>query len=483
MLQSKTSPEALDALIASLGAASGSSASSPEVLAFLDDCCARFTKVPIKYFDDLDLFCKRNERPSSDPPHISPLLMTVVEQWPFRASDSTTSAAAEPIAQWISRLLYLLKLIGEDEDLLIPVRDTLVEAAKKEHKGLLQDSFLWKMGKERAKEALKLATGADFSGSDRSTTSPVPRPQSANSNKVRAEVNLEAPPVEDERHTGLTRWKKKELTEAIEDGDIGNLLLCLCSTHQEIRLQAINNIQQLMTRMKVNASNDHHLSTAPPAESGNNSGVEYDWQQLYLLFGEILETVDLTGEDAFPYVGGVLAARCVTVLADPTLSLFSAINRFLTASPAWDMHSLLRYFWHRIVASEPDDDGTYHQQVDWYLDFLLDSLRTPADMELFRRSNIFEQLLSHYSSRSCTVPAKEKIIKLLLRATHVGGSTTLVTRCGLIAWIQMMLDGHDPRHRILRTLASRVYETYDQDKVAQWSSGIAREQIAALTNV
>lgn len=479
MLQTKTSPDTLDALIASLGAMSGSDTPSGDVLDFLDDCCSRFNKVPIKYFDDLDAMRTRNLHSGSDFGPFSPLLMTLVEQWPFKGGEITTSIAADALAQWLSRLLYLLKLIGEDETMLGFVRDTLVEAANPSYKDVLKDAFLWKMGKERAKEALKLATGADFSGSERSANSPVPREEPEQLAKAQPDIDLEAPPTEDRKHTGLTRWRKKDLAEAIDDGDIGELLLCLCSEHVEIRLQAINSIRQLMATLETSNRKPVENETA---ETNQSSGVDYDLQQLYLLFGELLESVDLTGSEAFPYVGGVLATRCVSIVADPTLPLFSIINRFLTASPAWDVTSLLRYFWHRIVATEPSDDSNYHAEVDWYLDYLLDALRTPVDMELFRRSNIFEQLLSHYSSRSCAVSAKEKIVKLLLRTTHVGGSTTLITRCGLITWIQVMLDGHDSRHRTLRLLASRVYETCDREKVAQWSSGTMKDTIALLTS-
>lgn len=73
------------------------------------------------------------------------------------------------------------------------------------------------------------------------------------------------------------------------------------------------------------------------------------------------------------------------------------------------------------MGSEPDDDGAYHKEVDWFLDYLIDGLRTPRDMESFRKSNVFEQLLSFYASRSCSGAAKEKIVRLLLRATTVGG--------------------------------------------------------------
>jgi nucleolar pre-ribosomal-associated protein 1 len=478
MLQTRTSPDALDALIASVGTPPGSSAPSADVLEFLDDCCSRFVKTPIKYFDDIDTVCARDAQDSTETGPFSTLLMTFVEQWPFRGGEKAAGTAAEPLAQWLSKLLYLLKLIGEDEAMLTLVRDAMVESAAKPHQEVLKDAFLWKMGKESAKEALKLATGADFSGSERSTSSPSPPAGVEPKTTTRPGVDLEAPPVEDEKHTGLTRWKKKDLGEAIDDGDIGELLLCLCSKHAEIRLQAVNGVRQLMATLETSirtTTSEEETSEEPRRHTANA-----DLQQLYLLLGETLESVELLGSEAFPYLGGVLAARCASILADPTQSMYSKISRFLTKAPAWNVQHLLSEFWHAIVASEPDEDGTYHQEVDWFLDYLFDSLRTSQDMEYFRKSNIVEQLLGHYGSRSCAASAKEKILRLLLRATHVDGSTTLITRCGLLPWVQMMLDSQDPRHRTLKTLALRAYETCDQDRVNEWSSGYVAQTVASL---
>jgi nucleolar pre-ribosomal-associated protein 1 len=404
--------------------------------------------------------------------------MTFVEQWPFRGSDEAKSTAAEPLAQWLSKILYLLKLIGEDEKMLVGARDAMVESAGQAYKDVLRDAFLWKMGKESAKEALKLATGADFSGSDRSTSSPSPATESEQRNATRSDVNLEAPSDEDEKHTGLTRWRKKDLGEAIEDGDIGDLLLCLCSKHAEIRLQAINSLRQLMATLDtgIEKPTQEIENTDRPQKYTANA----DLQQLYLLLGEVLETVEVLGSGPFPYLGGVLAARCASIVADPTHSMYSKMSKFLTKAPAWNVQHLLSEFWHSIVASDPDDDGAYHQEVDWFLEYLLDSLRTPQDMEYFRKSNIVEQLLGHYSSRSCAVSAKEKILRLLLRATHVEGSTTLITRCGLIPWIKMMLDNQDPRQQTLKRLASRIYETCDHGRVDEWSGGAVAGAIASI---
>ena len=258
MLQTKTTPDALDVLIASLEPAAGSVPSS-EILDFLDDCCARFIKVPIKYFDDLDVMCAKASLAPADIGPFSPLLMTLVEQWPFKGSESATGPAAEALAGWLSKLLYLFNLVGEDEAVLTLVRDSLIESAGNAYKEVLKDAFLWKMYKARAKEALKLATGADFSGSERSSASPAPQPEPSAPAKTGPTIDLELPPPEDEKHTGLTRWRKKEIDEAIEDGDIGSLLLCLCSQHQEIRIQAMAQIRHLMSTIGVSPFSSPNL--------------------------------------------------------------------------------------------------------------------------------------------------------------------------------------------------------------------------------
>ncbi len=74
-------------------------------------------------------------------------------------------------------------------------------------------------------------------------------------------------------------------------------------------------------------------------------------------------------------------------------------------------------------------------------------------------------------------------MQLLFRCTYVGGSTTLITRCGLLSWIfsrivQIKADvyGLD----ILRGLALRAYETSDQERVNEWSKGIFTAMLDSL---
>jgi nucleolar pre-ribosomal-associated protein 1 len=246
ILQMDTHPDGLGVLLASLSPSCGSLVPSQQVLDFLDDCCVRFIKGSIKYFDDLDALRLRKTRTDSSHGPFSPLLMAIVEQWPFKGGSAQKGNPAEPLAQWLSKLLYLCKLVGEDDVLL----DSLVSSADSGYQQVLKDSFLWKMGKEKAKEALKMATGADFSGSETSVTSPIPQEQPKKNTKEEV-IDLELPPQEDSKHGGLHRWRKKDIDESIDDGDIGELLLCLCSQHAEIRLQAVSNIRRLLAKIEV----------------------------------------------------------------------------------------------------------------------------------------------------------------------------------------------------------------------------------------
>lgn len=197
----------------------------------------------------------------------------------------------------------------------------------------------------------------------------------------------------------------------------------------------------------------------------------------------MLESTAAYKDVPLPYVGGVLGARCIPVIADPTHFLYPKIHAFLTKRPEWAIHGLPRRFCNTILLSPPEDDGAYHKEVDWYLEYLIDSLRTPADMEIFRTNNIFERLLSHYESKSCAIQAKEKIVRLLLRSVAVGAATTLITRYGIMAWVRTMLDQGDRRGRSLKVLVERLWQECDREKVQQWSNGSMKGLVDEVAKV
>ena len=89
-------------------------------------------------------------------------------------------------------------------------------------------------------------------------------------------------------------------------------------------------------------------------------------------------------------------------------------------------------------------------------------------MDLYRRCNVFERLLAFYASVGTKRDIRRKILHLVYRSSEVGGSTTLITRAGIIGWIQAQVSHKDGNDVILRQLMRRLYETCDQERVEKW---------------
>ena len=104
-------------------------------------------------------------------------------------------------------------------------------------------------------------------------------------------------------------------------------------------------------------------------------------------------------------------------------------------------------------------------------------------MEIYRRCNVLEWLLSLCATPSFPETCSERVLDLLFRCTYVGGTTTLITRCAAVSWIMCRLTQNDTSERAnarLRALASRLYETCDQGYVNDWSNGTLSSTLDAL---
>lgn len=76
---------------------------------------------------------------------------------------------------------------------------------------------------------------------------------------------------------------------------------------------------------------------------------------------------------------------------------------------------------------------------------------------------------------------RKKILSLIGCATTVeGGSTTLITRAGILSWIESQLELGDADDVTLKRLAARLLETCDQDRVLSWSQGATGDYLASL---
>ena len=70
----------------------------------------------------------------------------------------------------------------------------------------------------------------------------------------------------------------------------------------------------------------------------------------------------------------------------------------------------------------------------------------------------------------------EKVVELLYRCTLAGGSTTLVTRCGILDWIRVIrsnLEAFD--EQMPRGLDLRVREKCDARIVSKWMDEVPEQ--------
>ncbi len=101
-------------------------------------------------------------------------------------------------------------------------------------------------------------------------------------------------------------------------------------------------------------------------------------------------------------------------------------------------------------------------------------------MDLYRIRNVFERVLSLYSSPFLSSSYKKKILSMAVRATFVEGSTTLITRSGVISWIQAQLSLNGPHDILLKRLERRLLETCDPKRVNEWSGGVLNNGIDTI---
>jgi len=242
IIQQQTHSSSLEVLVASLQG-SKTWTSSPSVYQFLDNCIIRFVQKAVKYYEDLVFiseFGSKSDAPSQGRP-TSLLFATLVEQWPFIVK-SVKEREKLKISQWIARYLGYSKQIGEDEALLAAVRDKLVhDVGDHDCRAALQNAF-----KEQRKDGFPLEQ--QIQDQD---LRPNSEPLQTSASTLDIEEMLQGPPKEDKDHPGLNRWTQKDIQEAVEDGDVGELAMCFCSGHEEIRKEALVNLHKFIAKLKV----------------------------------------------------------------------------------------------------------------------------------------------------------------------------------------------------------------------------------------
>lgn len=195
------------------------------------------------------------------------------------------------------------------------------------------------------------------------------------------------------------------------------------------------------------------------------------------------------GLKPIPTIVGVFLAQAVQVLSNPGHFLYEKVNELLLRRPLLDLYDL-PYLLQISILTAGDE---YQKEISWILNVLAAGLRTEEvrcfriqygycltehdrlivqDLNIYRKRNIFGSCLSLYISPYCFDNIKEKIMELLWNAAAVhGGGTTLITRNGVISFIEEQLSLSENNKVSLKRLAARLYESSAKGHVKEWSQG------------
>ena len=422
-----TSTSALDALVAVVREIGD----LPTVLPFLDDCIRRGSQKPLKYLDDLEATARgttEGQEGSIEGIQLPSFLVAVfLEQASFvvkKPKEEKQDAEA-----FISKFVDLLLHTEEKCEVLEIVRSSISEL----------EGFEWNGGYADPERVLEEARLPEVSSPD--------GPELSGAEAAEPTISFRAPPIESEDHPELLKWSQHDLETALEEGHIESLMLCLCSQFPEIRMQA-------RTQLHKAADLIFHSTLKPRI-------------QIYNLVGQLIETYEvhcLPKNEALPYLAGCFATHALKVQMDPTHDLYPKINTYLNKAADWRIRKMPNYWIDKTFYSMPEEHDSYWKEVQWVVDWLVDGLRTTADMDILRRGEVFDKVsVCALSAGSAHKMVGNEFLELIWRATFVeGGSTTLITRSGILN----VLASDDEVKGLLK---QRVLETCDKAKVEAWS--------------
>ena len=231
----QSSPSLFASLLSSFGESESEQLNSQ--LSFFDNCICRLAKKPVHY---QDLIGSMSPNAAGS---VSPLFAAISEQWPFVVKNGD-DAVESAVGSWIARALGKFKQAGENSKALKSVRDSCVDATEN------------KKTKSVLKKALK---GIDEADDDEQDEIMQDASQALPDQEAKTDLNdvFGSLPVEGTTHKALQRWDKEDVEMSVEQGHIAELILCLCSEHEEVRRQAFQSLSRFMVKLKVGCVGVH----------------------------------------------------------------------------------------------------------------------------------------------------------------------------------------------------------------------------------
>lgn len=415
----------------------------------LENSASRCATAPIKYLEmgqELSNNSKKSEAEASTV--ISPFALAFTEQLPFTLSTASDDDLAL-LAQFVAVYLNHLKGENHDENAMAQLREMIESAfGAKPSAAKLLKKFMKKSHVSRELQSW----GADFSAGNGEITpaSDTKAGEEGLSPNELAEVLL-VPWTEDPDASVLSKWASKEADELIEEGYAASVVSLLSSQHISIRKEALVTISKMAAKIRESSYEEK--------------------EQVWLLFSELVESckahVDLA---PVPNAIVAFARHALTALKDPLHCVYGKINTFLLKGPTWKLDRLPLV--HDILQEGPELDDTFYAELSWLFSYLLESLQTEADVSMYHSIRLYERLLSLMSNPYMRQSLRISALKIIYRTTCIkGGSTTLITRFGIVSWLeaQQAAQGQGPSSDLYKALLRRIWFTADQERAKEWS--------------
>ncbi|UKZ85515.1 uncharacterized protein TrAFT101_001370 [Trichoderma asperellum] len=422
-----------------------SSEEMEKVWPFLDNCLSRCATSPIKYLDVLQNYLTDDNvdvQATADDRSFNLLTVAIAEQLPF-IMESTDAQGLSALSNFIS--LYFSALYKKKGS------DALKRVYSKIEESFASRSVkLAGLGKRKIPKSITSGSqedekddeeGEDQNNGEKQTTM----------DEGKLEEALHIPFSSPEDTAVLLRWHAKGVEDLVEDGLIANLIRLLASEHTNIRKEALTNILKMAAKIDESSYEEK--------------------KQFWLLLSELAES-SRPQVDSGPIPSAFIAfsIHALDVLKNPLHPLYPKINSFLTRSPVWSPEKLPLA--HDILHGEPSEDDKYYTEIAWFLTYILDALKTPFDLSIFHKKRWFEKILALGSNPYLRANLRTRILRIIYRATCIdSGSTTLITRFGLLAWLdaQRVACGVPEDTELYKALMSRAWKTCDQARVKTWS--------------
>ena len=256
IFRSNTSMASLDSLVFSLQDSDDWEASS-QAFEFLDHCILCLVRKPVHYYDILaDLIAAAELDINPAFCQIDLLLITIMDQWHFLV-DKADAQEVTKVSKWLVRYIQVIKMRNISNKNL-PLKDEtnkLLSQIRDQLKSEVHDTTCRAMFEKALEERLELEMKKTLIAANKISeanhiSEHTGLPLITHSNYPRASLPP-GPPEEHEGHPGLHHWTRHEVQDAIGEGHIKALILCLCSKHVEIRKQALTEIRTFMMKLEV----------------------------------------------------------------------------------------------------------------------------------------------------------------------------------------------------------------------------------------